>query len=75
MAQVGIDDAESDIVVLAVGTRSKIYHLDDDGKPLCGAGEKGKYRHVAKATIPHHTRCKVCIAAKIGTHPSRLDLS
>lgn len=62
MAQVGIDDTDSEIVVVAVGTDKNIYHLDDDGQPLCST-EPDATRRVAIETIPWHIPCTMCASA------------
>lgn len=72
VTQVGIDDTDNELVLLAVGTTKQIYHIDNDGQPLCGMDAE-TFRRVAIETVPWHTPCKMCAAAPFGGHPRDLE--
>lgn len=72
VTQIGIEETDTDHVLLAVGTTNKIYHVDDGGKPLCDMDAE-TFRRVAIETVPWHTACKMCAATLFGGHPRDLE--
>lgn len=72
VTQIGIEETDTDHVLLAVGATNKIYHVDDDGQPLCDM-DADTFRRVAIETVPWHKPCKMCAAAPFGGHPRDLE--